>query len=59
MTSAAESVPVEVEIGRIRELSKGGRHREALAAAEALAVAEPHNPITGTPSTWSPPASVA
>ena len=30
-------------MGRIREFSKGGRHAEALAAAEALAVAAPEN----------------
>ncbi len=35
------SAPVELEVGRIRELSKGGRHREALAAAEMLAAAAP------------------
>jgi tetratricopeptide (TPR) repeat protein len=34
---------MELDVGRIRELSKSGRHREALAAAEALAVALPHN----------------
>ena len=34
--------PIENEVGRIRELSKGGRHSEALAAAEALVVAAPH-----------------
>jgi tetratricopeptide (TPR) repeat protein len=35
--------PIELEVGRIRELSKRGRHSEALAAAEALAVAAPQN----------------
>jgi tetratricopeptide (TPR) repeat protein len=35
--------PVELEVGRIRELSKGGRHREALAAAEVLAATAPQN----------------
>jgi tetratricopeptide (TPR) repeat protein len=34
---------IELEVGRIRELSKGGRHSEALAAAEALAVRAPEN----------------
>ena len=34
---------IELEVGRIRELSKGGRHSEALAAAEALAVLAPRN----------------
>src|SRR5215472_2471976 len=37
------SSPVEVELGRIRELSKSGRHSEALAAAEALSATAPHN----------------
>ena len=41
MTSA--SSPIEVEVGRIRELGKSGRHHEALAAAETLAVAMPEN----------------
>lgn len=35
--------PIELEVGRIRELSKGGRHPEALVAAEVLAVAAPQN----------------
>jgi predicted Zn-dependent protease len=35
--------PIEVEVGRIRELSKRGRHSEALAAAEALAGTAPNN----------------
>jgi tetratricopeptide (TPR) repeat protein len=35
--------PIEFEVGRIRELSKSGRHCEALAAAEALAVAAPQS----------------
>ncbi len=34
---------IEQEVVRIRELSKCGRHSEALAAAEELAVAAPHN----------------
>jgi tetratricopeptide (TPR) repeat protein len=35
--------PIELEVRRIREVSKDGRHCEALAAAEALAVAAPQN----------------
>ena len=35
--------PIELEVGRIRELSKDGRHSEALVAAELLAVAAPQN----------------
>jgi len=34
---------MELEVSRIRELSKSGRHCEALAAAEALAVEAPHH----------------
>jgi tetratricopeptide (TPR) repeat protein len=34
---------LDFEVGRIRELSKVGRHLEALAAAEALASRMPHN----------------
>jgi tetratricopeptide (TPR) repeat protein len=41
MTSAAASLDIEIEVGRIRELSRRGRHAEALAAAEALTVAGP------------------
>jgi tetratricopeptide (TPR) repeat protein len=37
------SASIELEVGRIRELSKRGRHREALAAAEVLAAAAPQN----------------
>jgi tetratricopeptide (TPR) repeat protein len=37
------SASIELEVGRIRELSKRGRHREALAAAEVLAGAAPQN----------------
>src|SRR5215469_15053048 len=36
MTSAPVDSPIEAEVGRIRELSKLGRHSEALIAAEAL-----------------------
>jgi tetratricopeptide (TPR) repeat protein len=35
--------PVELGVRRIRELAKGGRYAEALAAAEALATQEPEN----------------
>ena len=35
--------PIELEVGRIRELSKGGRYAEALVAAEALAVTAPQD----------------
>src|SRR5262245_53847412 len=41
MTSA--SSPIEIEVGRIRDLSKSGRNYEALAAAEALTVTMPNN----------------
>jgi tetratricopeptide (TPR) repeat protein len=41
MRIPSASAPIELEVGRIRELSKGGRHREALAAAEMLAAAAP------------------
>jgi tetratricopeptide (TPR) repeat protein len=40
---SSPSAPVELELGRIRELSRSGRHREALDAAEALAAAAPLN----------------
>src|ERR1700680_4024814 len=43
MQSPTASPPIELEVGRIRELSKGGRHSEALAAAEALASEAPQN----------------
>jgi tetratricopeptide (TPR) repeat protein len=43
MASTSGAPSVELEVGRIRELSKNRRHGEALSAAEALAVAEPHN----------------
>src|SRR5215470_15019775 len=35
--------PIELDVSRIRGLSERGRHREALVAAEALAVAAPKN----------------
>jgi len=40
---SARASPIELEVGRIRELSKGGRHSEALVAAEVLAVAAPQD----------------
>src|SRR5580704_18596220 len=49
MQSPSASPPIELpvsvggEVGRIRELSKGGRHSEALAAAEVLEAAAPQN----------------
>jgi len=43
MSSTVASSPIDVEVGRIRELSKSGRHFEALAAAEALAVGSPES----------------
>jgi tetratricopeptide (TPR) repeat protein len=39
----ARASPIELEVGRIRELSKDGRHSEALVAAELLVVAAPQN----------------
>src|SRR6266700_2679267 len=43
MQSPSASLPIELEVGRIRELSQGGRHLEALALAEVLANAAPEN----------------
>ena len=40
---SARASPIELEVSRIRELSKDGRHFEALVAAEVLAVAAPQN----------------
>jgi tetratricopeptide (TPR) repeat protein len=40
---SARASPIELEVGRIRDLSKGGRHSEALVAAEVLAVAAPQD----------------
>ena len=40
---SARASPIELEVSRIRELSKDGRHSEALVAAELLAVAAPQN----------------
>jgi len=39
----SEPASIELEVGRIRELSKSGRHLEALAAAETLCIAAPRN----------------
>jgi len=41
--SASVSPSIESEVGRIRELSRSGRHDEALAAAELLAAEVPQN----------------
>lgn len=43
MPSPSVSSPIELEVGRIRELSKSGRYHEALAAAEGLAAEAPEN----------------
>jgi tetratricopeptide (TPR) repeat protein len=43
MPSPAAHSLIELELGRIRELSRCGRHREALNAAEELAVAAPQS----------------
>jgi tetratricopeptide (TPR) repeat protein len=43
MATPSAPAPVEFEVARIRELSRGGRHAEALAAAEALANTAPEN----------------
>src|SRR5262245_18604855 len=43
MSSLSAASPIELEVGRIRELSRGNRHSEALAAAEALATEVPQN----------------
>ena len=43
MSSLSAPSPIELEVSRIRELSKSGRHCEALSAAETLAVAAPQN----------------
>ena len=41
--SAAQPSPIELEVQRIRALSKSFRHSEALAAAQALAIQVPEN----------------
>ena len=43
MSSLPATSPIDVEVSRVRELSKALRHDEALAAAEALAVAAPQD----------------
>jgi tetratricopeptide (TPR) repeat protein len=43
MPDAVASSTIELEVARIRELSKSRRHPEALAAAEALAIVAPGN----------------
>jgi tetratricopeptide (TPR) repeat protein len=43
MSSPSESSQVELEVSRIRELSKSGRHSEALAAGESLAATVPQH----------------
>ena len=43
MPSLSAPSPIDLEVGRIRELSNDRRHSEALAAAEALAVRAPQN----------------
>src|SRR5215471_18596657 len=43
MPGSSVSSPIEPEVARIRELSKGRRHSEALAAAEALVSVAPGN----------------
>jgi tetratricopeptide (TPR) repeat protein len=43
MTRSSASPPVELQVDRIRELSKCGSHDEALAAAEELAAEVPEN----------------
>src|ERR1700692_1917665 len=43
MESLSSTSPIELEVGRIRELSKSGRHCEALTAADVLAAAAPQD----------------
>src|SRR5271168_3554392 len=43
MGTPSASAPIELDVGHVRELSKRGRHSEALAAAEMLAAAAPPN----------------
>ena len=54
MQSPSASSPIELEVGRIRELSKSGRHCEALAAAEVLAAAAPAKPRRPVPDRRQP-----
>jgi tetratricopeptide (TPR) repeat protein len=41
--SASPTIELLEKVHRVRELSRSGRHHEAVAAAETLAVANPHN----------------
>jgi tetratricopeptide (TPR) repeat protein len=43
MQSLSSSSSIELDVNRIRELSKGQRHSEALAIAEAVLAAKPEN----------------
>ena len=43
MQTSSLSPPIELEVSRIRDLSKGGRYGEALAAAEELATEAPQS----------------
>jgi tetratricopeptide (TPR) repeat protein len=43
MTGSSVSSPIETEVARIRELSRSGRHSDALAAAETLVRVAPGN----------------
>lgn len=43
MATRTTSASTEIEICRVRELSKAGRHGEALAAAKTIAVADPQD----------------
>jgi len=40
---SSSAPPIELDLSRIRGLSERGQHREALVAAEALAVEAPKN----------------
>jgi tetratricopeptide (TPR) repeat protein len=43
MATPSAFSPIELEVSRVRELSKSGRHSEALAAAETLVAQAPRN----------------
>jgi len=43
VANVSEPASIELEVGRIRQLSKSGRHSEALVAAQTLWVAAPRN----------------
>ena len=43
MSGVSAACQIELEVERIRELSRGSRHAEALAAVEALAAKAPEN----------------